>query len=96
MSGIYFKVNRKGEYKNYMNGSYKEMSNAFNELTERASAKGFTLRSRACGLGGIFFVFSDGRTNVEIVLVDCDRDREWLKAFDDSHARNEAYEKKAA
>lgn len=96
MNGIYLKVNRKGQYKNYMNGSYKEMSNAFNELTERATAKGFTLRSRACGLGGIFFNYSDGMTNVEIVLVDCDRDREWLKAFDECQARHEAYEKKAA
>ena len=96
MNGIYFKVNRKGQYKNYMNGSYKEMHNAFNELTERASAKGFTLKSRTCGLGGIFFTYSDGKTNVEIVLVEDERDREWLKAFDDCQARREAYEKKAA
>ena len=96
MNGIYFKVNRKGQYKNYMNGTYQEMHNAFNELTERANAKGFTLISRAFGTGGIFFNYSDGKTSVEIVLVDCDRDREWLKAFDDCAARNEAYEKKAA
>ena len=96
MNGIYFKVNRKGQYKNYMNGTYKEMHNAFNELNERANAKGFTLISRASGLGGIFFNYSDDKTNVEIVLVDCDRDREWLKAFDDCQARQEAFEEKAA
>lgn len=96
MNGIYFKVNRKGQYKNYMNGSYREMNIAFNELIERATAKGFTLRSRTCGLGGIFFNYSDGKTNVEIVIVEDERDREWLKAFDDCAAKNEAYEKKAA
>jgi len=96
MNGIYFKVNRQGQYKNYMNGSYKEMHNAFNELTERASAKGFKLKNRTCGLGGIFFTYSDGKTNVEIVLVEDERDREWLKAFDDCQARREAYEQKAA
>ena len=96
MNGIYVKVNRKGQYKNYMNGSYKEMHNAYNELVERASAKGFTLKSRTSGLGGIFFNYSDGKTNVEIVLVEDERDREWLKAFDECQARHEAYEKKAA
>ena len=96
MNGIYFKVNRKGQYKNYMNGTYAEMKKASDELIARATAKGFKMVQRAAGTGGVFLTYSDGKTSVEIVYCDCDRDREWLKAFDECQARHEAYEKKAA
>ena len=32
MNGIYYKVNRKGQYKNYMNGTYTEMKKASDDL----------------------------------------------------------------
>ena len=90
MNGIYFKVNRQGQYKNYMSGSYKEMHSAYNELVERATAKGFKMVQRSFGTGGIFFTYSDGKTSVEIVLVENDRDREWLAFFDKCQAEREA------
>ena len=43
MNGIYYKVNRKGQYKNYMNGTYTEMKKASDELIARATAKGFKM-----------------------------------------------------
>ena len=90
MNGIYFKVNRQGQYKNYMSGSYKEMHSAYYELVERATAKGFKMVQRSFGTGGIFFTYSDGKTSVEIVLVENDRDREWLSFFDKCQMEREA------
>ena len=96
MNGIYFKVNRKGQYKNYMNGTYTEMKKASDDLISRATAKGFKLVQRAFGTGGVFLTYSDGKTTVEIVYVDNDRDREWLSFYDECQAKREAKEKKAA
>ena len=96
MNGIYFKVNRKGQYKNYMNGTYTEMKKASDDLISRATAKGFKMVQRAFGTGGMFLTYSDGKTSVEIVYVDSDRDREWLVFFDKCQAEREAKESKAA
>ena len=92
MNGIYFKVNGKGQYKNYMNGSYIEASKTFDELIHRATSKGFHQISRAFGTGGLNLTFSDGKTRVEIVLVENDRDREWLAFFDKCQMEREARE----
>lgn len=96
MNSIYFKVNGKGQYKNYMNGTYVEMKKASDELIARATAKGFRMIERAAGTGGVFLTYSDGKTKVEIVYVESDRDREWLKYFDECQAKREAKENKAA
>ena len=96
MNSIYFKVNGKGQYKNYMNGSYVEMKKASDELIARATAKGFKMIERSAGTGGVFLTYSDGKTKVEIVYVESDRDREWLKYFDRRQAEREAKERKAA
>ena len=96
MNGIYFKVNRKGQYKNYMNGTYTEMKKASDELIARATAKGFKMIKRAFGTGGVFLTYSDGKTSVEIVYVESDRDREWLAFFDMCQAKYETKENKAA
>lgn len=96
MWSIYFKVNGKGQYKNYMNGSYVEMKKASDELIARATAKGYKMIKRSAGTGGVFLAYSDGQTKVEIVYVGSDRDREWLKFFDKCQAEREAKENKAA
>ena len=96
MNSIYFKVNRKGQYKNYMNGTYAEMKKASDELIARATAKGFKMIQRKAGTGGVFLTYSDGKTKVEIVYVESDRDREWLAFFDKCQMEREARENKAA
>ena len=96
MNSIYFKVNGKGQYKNYMDGSYVEMKKASDDLVARATAKGFKMVERSQGTGGVFLTYSDGKTSVEIVYVESDRDREWLKYFDKRQAEREAKENKAA
>ena len=95
MNSIYYKVN-KGNYKNYMNGSYSEMRKASDELIARATAKGFKQVCRKSGTGGVFLTYSNGQTSVEIVYCDNDTDREWLKFFDKCQANREAKERKAA
>ena len=82
MNGVYFKVNGKGQYKNYMNGSYVEASEAFNDLIGRAKAKGFQKIRHSFGCSGVNLTFSDGKTRVEIVFIKSERELEWLKHFD--------------
>lgn len=82
MNGIYFKVNGKGQYKNYMNGSYVEASEAFHQLIDRAKSKGFKKVRHSFGSCGIILTYSDGKTKVEIVFLQSDRELEWLKHFD--------------
>lgn len=89
MNGIYFKVNRKGQYKNYMNGTYAEMKKASDDLISRATAKGFKMVQRAAGTGGVFLTYSDGKTSVEIVYCTCERDIEWLKFYDECQAKHD-------
>ena len=96
MWGIYFKVNRKGQYKNYMDGTYTEMKKASDDLISRATAKGFKMIQRSFGTGGGFLTYSDGKTSVEIVYVETERDREWLAFFDKCQAEREAKQSKAA
>lgn len=82
MNGVYFKVNGKGQYKNYMNGSYVEASEAFHDLISRATAKGFQKVRHSFGCCGVILTFSDGKTKVEIVFIKSEREHEWLKHFD--------------
>ena len=82
MNGVYFKVNGKGQYRNYMNGSYVEASEAFHELIGRAKAKGFQKIRHSFGCSGVNLTFSDGKTRVELVYIQSDRELEWLKHFD--------------
>ena len=81
MNGIYFKVNGKGQYKNYMNGSYVEASEAFHQLIDRAKSKGFKKVGHSFGSCGIILTYSDGKTKVELVYIQSDRELEWLKHF---------------
>ena len=96
MWGIYYKVNGKGQYKNYMDGTYNEMKKASDDLISRATAKGFKMIRRAQGTGGVNLTYSDGKTRIEIVYVETERDREWLAFFDQCQAEREARENKAA
>ena len=90
MWGIYFKVNGKGQYKNYMDGTYAEMKKVSDDLISRASAKGFKMVRRAQGTGGVFLTYSNGTTKVELVYVETERDREWLAFYDKCQAEHEA------
>lgn len=78
MNSIFYRVNKNGQYKSYMNGSYTEMKKASNELIERATSKGFKMVKRSFGTGGVILTYSNGMTSVEIVYVDNDNDRNWL------------------
>ncbi len=81
MNSIYFKVNRNGQYKNYMNGSYTEMKKASDELIARATAKGFKRVKRSYGSSGVIHTYSNGITDVEIVYVSFESEREWLRFY---------------
>ena len=81
MNSIYYKVNRNGQFKNYMNGTYTEMKKASDELIARATAKGFKKIRRTSGSCGVILTYSDGKTDVEIVYVAFDSEREWLKFY---------------
>ena len=82
MNAVYYKVNNKGQYKNYMSGTYAEASEAFHELIDRAKAKGFKKVRHSFGSCGVILTFSDRKTKVEIVFIKSEREYEWLKHFD--------------
>ena len=82
MNSIFYRVNKNGQYKNYMNGSYTEMKKASAELIERATSKGFKMVKRSFGCCGVILTFSDGKTKVEIVYIKSEKELEWLKHFD--------------
>ena len=96
MNGVYFKVNGKGQYREYMNGSCVEASKAFNELIDRAKAKGFKKVRHSFGNCGVILTFSDGKTRVELVYIKSDREYEWLMFFERNRMEREARENKAA
>lgn len=81
MNGVFYKVNGNGQFKEYMNGSCVEASKAFHELIDRATAKGFKKVCHSFGSCGVILTFSDGKTRVELVYIQSDRELEWLKHF---------------
>ncbi len=96
MNGVFYKVNNKGQYKEYVNGSYTEASKAFNELIARAKAKGFKKVRHSFGCAGVILTFSDGNVRVELVYIKSDREYEWLMFFEKNRMEREARENKAA
>ena len=82
MNAVFYKVNNKGQSKNSMSGRYSEASEAFHELIDRAKAKGFKKIRHSFGSCGVILTFSDGKTKVELVYIQSDRELEWLKHFD--------------
>ena len=82
MNAVYYKVNGKGEYKQYMDGTYTEASKAFHELIARATAKGFQKVRHSFGCSGVNLTYSDGKSKVELVYIKSDRELEWLMYFD--------------
>lgn len=96
MNGVFYKVNNKGQYREYMNGSCVEASKAFNELIDRAKAKGFHKVRHSFGCSGVNLTFSDGKTRVELVYIKSDREYEWLMFFEKNRMEREAIENKAA
>ena len=96
MNGVFYKVNGKGQYREYMNGSCVEASEAINELINRAKAKGFQKIRHSFGCSGVNLTFSDGKTKVELVYIKSDREYEWLMFFEKNRMEREARENKAA
>ena len=96
MNGVFYKVNNKGQYKEYMNGSYAEASEAFNELITRAKSKGFQKVRHSFGCSGVNLTFSDGKTRVELVYIKSDREYEWLMFFEKNRIEREARDNEAA
>ena len=78
MNSIFYRVNKNGQYKNYMNGSYTEMKKASNELIERATSKGFKMVKRSSGNCGVILTLSKGKTQVEIAYTTCNREKDML------------------
>lgn len=78
MHSIYTKVNGKGQFKEYMNGTYFEMKAASNDLISRATAKGFKMVCRSCGNAGVVLTYSNGETKVEIAYITCESERVML------------------
>jgi hypothetical protein len=79
-----------------MNGSCIEASEAFNELINRAKAKGFQKIRHSFGCSGVNLTFSDGKTKVELVYIKSNREYEWLMFFEKCRMEREARENKAA
>ena len=75
MYSIYFKVNGKGQFKHYMNGTYSEMKTASQDLLNRATVKGFRKVCRSCGNAGVILTYSDGNAKVEIAYISSESER---------------------
>lgn len=82
MNSVFYKVNGKGEYKQYVSGTYTEASKAFHELIARATAKGYQKVCHSFGCSGVNLTYSNGKTKVELVYIKSDRELEWLRYFD--------------
>ena len=65
MNSVFYKVNGKGEYKQYVSGTYTKASKAFHELIARATAKGFQKVRHSFGCSGVNLTYSDGKTKVD-------------------------------
>ena len=78
MYSIHTKVNNKGQFKQYMNGTYTEMKAVSNNLIKRATAKGFKMVSRTYGNCGVILAYSDGKTKVEIAYISSESEKEML------------------
>ena len=78
MNSIFYKVNGKGQYKNYKEGSYAEIHNASKELLSRAKAKGYKMVKRSSGNCGVILTLSNGETQVEIAYTTCNREKDML------------------
>lgn len=83
MNAIYFKVNGKGNYKQYCEvEDYVEFTKLSDELLARAAAKGFKRVSRKQPIYGVSYIYSDGKDKVEIVYISSDWGKAWLKSYD--------------
>ena len=78
MNSILYKVNGKGQFKNYFNGSSVEIHTASKDLFARAKAKGYKMVKRCCGNCGVILTWSNGETQVEIAFTTCDQERDML------------------
>lgn len=66
MNSIHYRVNKKGQFKNYVNGTYDQVQQASDDLRSRAASKGFTMICRSVGNAGVILTYTDGKTQVEI------------------------------
>ncbi len=66
MNSILYRVNKNGQFKNYVNGTYDQVQQASDDLRSRAASKGFTMITRSVGNAGVILTYTDGKTQVEI------------------------------
>ena len=78
MNSILYRVNKNGQFKDYVNGTYDQVQQASDDLRSRATSKGFTMITRSVGNAGVILTYSDGKTQVEIAYTTCDDEKMML------------------
>ena len=78
MNSILYRVNKKGQFKNYVNGTYNQVKEASDDLRSRAANKGFKMICRSVGNAGVILTYTDGKTQVEIAYTTCDDEKMML------------------
>lgn len=78
MSSILYRVNRRGQFKDYVNGTFNEVQKASNDLHSRAANKGYKMICRSIGNAGVILTYSDGNTRVEIAYTSTENEKVML------------------
>ena len=78
MNSILYRVNKNGQFKNYVNGTYDQVQQASDDLRSRAESKGFTMICRSVGNAGVILTYTDGKTQVEIAYTTCENEKYML------------------
>ena len=78
MNSILYRVNKNGQFKNYVNGTYDQVQQASDDLRSRAASKGFTMITRSVGNAGVILTYTDGKTQVEIAYITCESEKMML------------------
>ena len=78
MNSILYRVNKNGQFKNYVNGTYDQVQQASDDLRSRAASKGFTMITRSVVNAGVILTYTDGKTQVEIAYTACENEKYML------------------
>ena len=78
MNSILYRVDRKGQFKDYVNGTYNDVKQASDDLRSRAANKGYKMICRSVGNAGVILTYSDGNTRVEIAYTSTENEKVML------------------
>jgi hypothetical protein len=78
MNSILYRVNRKGQFKDYVKGSFNQVQQASDDLRSRAANKGYKMICRSVGNAGVILTYSDGNTRVEIAYTSTENEKVML------------------